>query len=88
MVSVWSTVIREALETRVPGIDEDVQVKTRDIGQVRCDLLGGRIVVEFVVDDDPHVYAMLPHHLQQVAVLLFEPLYPNVVLIPHPEELW
>ena len=64
MVGVWTPIAREALQSRLAGIDEDVQVPTRDVNQVGRDVLGRGIVIKFMVDDDPCADAVLAHHFQ------------------------
>ena len=88
MVDVWSPIGRVTCQSRLSTIDEEMEVLTRNINQVGRDVLGSRIVVEFMVDDDPCTDTVLAHHFQQMAVLYFKPLDPKVILFPNTEEFW
>jgi hypothetical protein len=87
MIGVRTPEAREARQPGIAGIDEQVQLAPADIDQVGGDVLGGRIVVELMVDDDPGSHTMLSHHLQQKLMPPLEPLYAQFILLSDAEQL-
>ncbi len=53
---------RDLAQSLVAGVDEDEVVAVAGVRARRRDVLGERVVVEFFVDDDPHVDAVRAHH--------------------------
>ena len=68
---------REFLQSRLAPVDEDEQVPVAAIRARRRDELGQRIVVEFLVDYDPHPDGVLPHHGKDHPVPLNQPAFAN-----------
>jgi hypothetical protein len=78
---------RELLEALRAGVDEDEDVPVAGVRARRGDLRHDRVVVELLVDHDPHRDLVRPHHRKEPFVLGAQPLLPHGDLLAPGEEL-
>ncbi len=68
---------RHLAQPPLAGVDEDEQVAAADVGPRRRHVLGERVLVELLVDDDPHADAVPAHEVEQEGVAAREPAVAN-----------
>jgi hypothetical protein len=71
----------ELLQSQRAGVDEDEEVPVARVGSWRGELLDEWVVVEFLVDDDPHRHIVRAHHREQSVVTRGEPRLTDAELL-------
>ena len=76
----------DPLQPGVAPVDEHEDVPASDIGAGRRHQPRERVVVELLVDDDPHADAVRTHHRQQQLIAMGEPALAHLDLPRHGQE--
>ena len=71
----------QLLQALLPGVEKSEDIPVPDVGAGRGDVLGQRVLVEFLADDDPRADPVPPQEGQDHLVPLPEPAFADLELL-------